>query len=89
MQGMGALDTRLPPWLAQETTISKTRQSGEERDRTNDITGITAPEDRIKMGPDDVMVDLTTRDRNDIEGIAPFDRKANSEQTILKDMTGL
>ena len=46
MQAMGALDTRLPPWLAQETTISEIRQDGKERDRTTDSLGIIAPEEK-------------------------------------------
>ena len=41
MQAMGALDTRLPPWLAQETTISEIRQDGEEKDRTADSLGLS------------------------------------------------
>ena len=32
MQAVGALETRLHHWLAQETTISAMRQSGEGRD---------------------------------------------------------
>ena len=63
---MGALDTRLPPWLAQETTISEISQDGEERDRTTDSLGITAPEDRRKMGPDIMMVDLITNNLSDM-----------------------
>ena len=67
MQAMGALETRLPPWLAQETTISEMHQDGEERDRTTDSLGITAPEDRLKMRPDIMMVDLITNDLSDRE----------------------
>ena len=48
MQAMGAPDTRMPPWLALETSILGMRQDGEERDRTNDSLGITVPEDREK-----------------------------------------
>ena len=36
MQAMEALDTRLPPWLAQETTNREMRLGREERDRTID-----------------------------------------------------
>ena len=88
MQAMGALDTRLPPWLAQETTISEMRQDGEERDRTTDSLGITAPEDRLKMRPDIMMVDLATNDLSDMESRAPKERKANGEKTTLKEMIG-
>ena len=35
---MEALDTRLPPWLAQETTISEIGQDGK-RDRKTDSLG--------------------------------------------------
>ena len=38
MQAMGALAMRLPPWLAQENTISEMRQDGEEH-RTTDSLG--------------------------------------------------
>ena len=61
-QAMGALNTHLPLWLTQDTTISGMRQGGKGRDRTNDSLGITAPEDRLKMRPDIMMVDLTTDD---------------------------
>ena len=88
MQAMGALDTCLPPWLAQETTISEMRQDGEQRDRTTDSLGITAPEDRLKMRPDIVIVDLATNDLNKIESRMPKTRKANGEQVTLKDMIG-
>ena len=88
MQAMGALDTRLPPWLAQETTISEIRQDGEERDRTTDSLGITAPEDRRKIRPDIMMVDLTTNDLSDMESRAPKKRKANGEKTTLKEIIG-
>ena len=74
MQAVGALDTRLPPWLAQETTILEMRQDGEERDRTTDSLGITAPEDRRKVRPDIMTVDLTTNDLNKIECRAPRKR---------------
>ena len=43
------------------------RQGGEERGRTNDSLGITAPEERLKMRPDIMMVDLTTHNLSDIE----------------------
>lgn len=88
MQAMGALDMRLPPWLAQETTTSEMRQGGEERDRTTDSLGITAPEDQIKTRPDIMMVDLATNDPNKIESRMPKKRKANREQATLKDMIG-
>ena len=64
---MGVLDTCLPPWLAQGTTISEMHQDGENKDRTTDSLGITAPEDRLKMRPDIMMMDLTTNDLNKIE----------------------
>ena len=38
--------------LTQETTISEMRQDGENKDRTTDSLGITAPEDQLKMRPD-------------------------------------
>ena len=88
MQAMGALDTCLPPWLAQESTISEMRQDGEERDRTIDSLGITAPEDRLKMRPDIMMMDLTTNDLSGMESRAPKKRKANGEKTTLKEMIG-
>ena len=84
---MGALDTRSPPWLAQETTISEISQDGEERDRTTDSLGITALEDRRKMRPDIMMVDLTNNNFSDMESRAPKKRKADGEQAI-KDMIG-
>ena len=80
MQAMGALATRLPPWLAQGTTIWGMRQDEEERYRTNDALGITAPEDRLKMRPDIIMVDLTTNDLRDRENRTLKRRKANNEQ---------
>ena len=55
---------RLPPWLAQGTTILGMRQGGEQRDRRNDSFGITAPEERPMMRPDIMMMDLT---RNDVK----------------------
>ena len=58
MQAMGALDTRLPPWLAQETIISETCQDIEERDRTIDSLGIIAAKDQLKMRPGIMVVDL-------------------------------
>ena len=58
MRVTGALDTRLPPWLAQESTISEMRQDGEETDRTTDSLSVTAPEHRLKMKPDVMMVVL-------------------------------
>ena len=88
MQAMGALDTRVPPWLAQESTISGMRQDGEERHRTTDSLGITAPEDRLKMRPDIMMADLTTKDLSDMESRAPKKRKVNGEKTTAKEMTG-
>ena len=88
MQAMGALDSRLPPWLAQETTISEMRQDGEERNRTADSLGITAPDDRLKMRPDIMMVDLITNDLSGIQRTAPKKRKADGEQTTLKDVIG-
>ena len=88
MQAMGALDTRLPPWLAQETTISEMRQDREEKDRTTDSLGISAPEDRLKMRPDIMMVDLTSNDLNKIESRTLKKRKADGKQTTLKDMIG-
>ena len=78
--------THLPPWLAQETTISQMRQDGEERNRTADSLGITAPGDRLKMRPDIMMVDLTTNDLGGIESRAPKKCKADEEQTTLQDM---
>ena len=81
MQAMGALDTRLPPWLAQETTISEICQDGEERDRTTDSLGISAPEDRRKMRPDIMTVDLTTNDLNKIGSRAPKKRKLTESST--------
>ena len=56
--------------------------------RTADSLGITAPEDRLKMRPDIMMVDLTTNDLSGIESRAPEKRKADGEQTTLKDMIG-
>ena len=88
MQAKGALDTPLPPWLAQETTISEIRQGGEERNRTADSPGITALEDRLKMRSDITMVDLTTNDLSSIENRAPKKRKADGEQVTIKDMIG-
>ena len=84
LQAMGALVTRLPPWLAQETTISNMHQDGEERDRTTYLLGITAQEERLKMRPDIMMVDLTTNNFSR----APKKRKADSEQATIKDMIG-
>ena len=85
---MGALNTRLPPWLAQEVTISEMRQDGEETDRTTDSLDITVPEDRLKMRPDIMMVDLTTNDISEMVSKVPKKRKANGEQTTLKEMIG-
>ena len=88
MQAVGALDTRLPPLLAQETTISEMRQDEEKRDRTTDSLGITAPEDRLKMRPDIMMVVFTTVNFNKIGRGTAKKCKANSEQTTVKDMIG-
>ena len=63
-------------------------KDGGERDRTTDSLGITAPEDRRKMRPDIMMVDLTTNDLNKTESRAPKKRKADGEQTTVKDMIG-
>ena len=60
MQAVGALDTRLPPQLAQQTTISGLLQDGEERDRINGSLDITASHDPLKTRPDIMMVGLTT-----------------------------
>ena len=35
-----------------------------------------------------MIMDLTTNDLSDIDSRTPKKRKANSEQTLLKDMTG-
>ena len=67
MQAVGAPDTRLPPWLAQETTILEMRQDGEERNRTADSLGITAPEDRLKTRRDLMMVGFAKDDLSDIK----------------------
>ena len=88
MQAVGALDPRLPPLLAQETTISEMRHDEEKRDRTTDSLGITAPEDRLKMRPDIMMVVFTTNNFNKIGRGTAKKRKANSEQTTVKDMIG-
>ena len=88
MQAMRALDTRWPPWLAQETTILEMRKDGEEMNRTADTLGITAPEDRLKMRPDIMMVDLTTNDFSSLEDRAPKKHKADGEQATIKDMIG-
>ena len=76
MQAMGALDTRLPAWLAQETTISEMHQGREDMDGTNDSLGMTAPEDRLEMRPDIMMVDLTINDLCGIESRTPKKRKS-------------
>ena len=61
----------------------------EERDRTTDSLGITAsvditaPEDRLKMRPDIMLVDLTTNDLSDMESRAPKKCKAKGEQEII------
>ena len=47
-----------------------------------------AAEDRLKMRPDIMMVDLTTNDLSGIESRAPKKRKANGEQTTLQDTSG-
>ena len=60
MQAMAALDIGLPPWLAQETTISALLQAGEERGRADDLLGITTPEDRLKMRPVIMMIIFAT-----------------------------
>ena len=64
MQAMTSLDTRLPPWLAQKATISEMREDGGGRDRPTDSLGITAPEGRLQMRPDIMVVDITTNDLN-------------------------
>ena len=64
------------------------RQDGEEMNRTADSIGITAPEDRLKMRPDIMMVDLITNDLSDMESRAPKKRKAKGEKTTLKEMIG-
>ena len=75
-------------WL-KRPPISEMRQEGEkERDRITDSLGITAPEDRLKMRPGIMMVDLTTNDLSDMESRAPKKRKANGEKTTLKEMIG-
>ena len=56
MQATGARDTRLPTWLAQKAIISRRLQDGEERDRTGDSPGITAPETLLEMRADITMV---------------------------------
>ena len=88
MQALGALDTRLPPWLAQETTILEMRQDGEDMNRTFESLSIIAPGDQLKMRPDIMMVDLTTNDLSSIQNRAPKKRKADGEQTTLKEMIG-
>ena len=64
------------------------RQGGGEKDRTTHSLGIAAPEDRLKMRPDIMMVDLTTNDLSDMENRAPKKRKAGGEQATIKDMIG-
>ena len=64
------------------------RQDGEERVRATVTLGITAPEDRLKMRPDIMMVDLTTYDLSDMESRAPKKRKAKGEKTTPKEMIG-
>ena len=64
MQAMAALDRRLPPWLAQEATISEMREDGGGRDRPTDSLGITAPEGRLQMRPDIMVVGTTKNDPN-------------------------
>ena len=53
------LDACLPPWLADVTTILGPHQAGEARERTGDSLAITAPGDRLKMRPDNMMLGLT------------------------------
>ena len=66
------------------TTVLGLLQDGEERVRANDSLGINAPEDLLKMKPDAMMVDLITIDLNHMESRMPKQRKAKSEQTMLK-----
>ena len=74
MQAVGALDTRLLPWLAQETTIWEMRR-GKGQD-----PGITALVHRLKIRPDIMMVDFTTNDLKKIESRAASKRKAHGDQ---------
>ena len=69
-------------------SVVKVSQGREGRDRTDDSLGITAPENRLKMRPEIIMVDLVVNDLSGIEGRTPEKRKAHSEQAMLEDMIG-
>ena len=56
---------------------------------TNDSLGISAPENRLEIEPDIMMVGLTTDDLRDKESKVLKKRKANRKQTLLKDMIDL
>ena len=56
--------------------------------RTADSLGITAPEDRLKMRPDTMVVDLTTNNLSEMESRAPKKRKADGELVTIRDMIG-
>ena len=62
MQTMGAQNTRLPSCLAHETTIIGLLLAGEEREKKGDSHGVTAPEGRLEMRPDIMIVGHTTDD---------------------------
>ena len=81
MQAMAAPGTHSPPSLAQ-TTIPRLLPSGEGRHRTGDSLGITAPEHRLKMRPDNMMVGLTTDNLCNKESTVTKKHKANREVII-------
>ena len=79
----GALCTRLPPLLAHETTMSGVLQDGEERGSTNDSPGIAAPEERLTMRPDIMMVGLKIDDLHDKANKIRRNRRASKEENVL------
>ena len=80
---MGALDTCLPSWPAQGTTIAGLFQDREERDRTNHSLAIPALEGRLKMSSDMVMVGFTTYGLHDREGLSDFLHSNPPKQILL------
>ena len=80
---MGAVNTRLPLWLAHETTTSGRLQDEDDREITYDSLGMTASEDRQSMRLDVMVVGLTTENLCGKESRLMKARKANRGETSL------
>ena len=86
MQEMGALDRRLPPWLACESTIRELHNDeSDPSPATNEHKsslsyGIIAPEDRLKLRPDIMMVDILSDELEDVLDRQARKRKIDGKQ---------